>query len=99
MRHLLLTALLVSGLASATAPSAFAQQDTVTTKVTTTTTTTTSKRGSKFSLTLGISDDEKTKRDSTKTARENKGRFVGGITFTRFDLGFTRLIDNGSFTL
>lgn len=28
-----------------------------------------------------------------------KGRFVGGITFTRVDLGFSRLIDNGSFNL
>jgi len=28
-----------------------------------------------------------------------KGRFIGGITFTRIDLGFSRLIDNGSFNL
>jgi hypothetical protein len=31
--------------------------------------------------------------------KSNKGRFVGGLTFTRIDLGFSRLIDNGSFKL
>ena len=36
----------------------------------------------------------------TKSADSvKKGRFVGGITFTRVDLGFSRLIDNGSFNL
>ncbi|WP_316827882.1 outer membrane beta-barrel protein [Pedobacter miscanthi] len=36
----------------------------------------------------------------TKTTDSaKKGRFVGGITFTRIDWGFSRLIDNGSFNL
>lgn len=39
-------------------------------------------------------------KDTDTTRQEaSKGRFVGGITFTRIDLGFSRLIDNGSFTL
>jgi len=33
------------------------------------------------------------------TDSAKKGRFVGGITFTRVDWGFSRLIDNGSFNL
>ncbi|RZK81382.1 MAG: PorT family protein [Pedobacter sp.] len=98
MKRLIFSALLASGLAGATAQNTFAQADTVTT-VKTTTTTTTVKRGTKFSLTLGVNDDERTKRDSTKKANANKARFVGGITFTRFDLGFSKLIDNGDFTL
>lgn len=38
-------------------------------------------------------------QDSVKTLANPKGRFVGGITLTRIDLGFSRLIDNGSFSL
>ncbi|RZK49180.1 MAG: PorT family protein [Pedobacter sp.] len=30
---------------------------------------------------------------------EFKPKFVGGISFTRFDLGFTKLVDNGSYDL
>ncbi len=41
----------------------------------------------------------KAREDSIRTAKANKGRFIGGITLTRFDLGFSRLIDNGSFNL
>ena len=37
--------------------------------------------------------------DSTAQIKANTARFVGGITFTRFDLGFSKLIDNGSFSL
>lgn len=36
-------------------------------------------------------------RDST--GRINNSYFVGGITFTRLDIGFSKLIDNGSFSL
>ncbi|MGY4386512.1 hypothetical protein ACVWYN_003567 [Pedobacter sp. UYP24] len=98
MKHLILSALLVSGLACATIEHAVAQQDSVTTV--TTTTVTTKKKTTKFSVKLGIGDDnERVKRDSTKLAESNKGRFIGGITFTRFDLGFSKLIDNGNFTL
>jgi hypothetical protein len=99
MKHLIFSAIMASGLAIASAPKVFSQTDSVTVVKTTTTTTTTTKKGSSFSLTLGVSDDERASRDSTKLANANKGRFVGGITFTRFDLGFSKLIDNGSFTL
>lgn len=37
--------------------------------------------------------------DTVKSVANPKGRFVGGITLTRFDIGFTRLVDNGSFNL
>jgi opacity protein-like surface antigen len=99
MKRLILTALMVSGLAGAIAPSATAQQDTITTTTKVTTTTTTTKRNSRFSMTLGIKDEERSKDDSVRKAKANKARFVGGITLTRFDLGFSKLIDNGSFTL
>lgn len=99
MKHLILSALLVSGLAGASVQNALAQTtDTVTTTVTTTTTV--KKKDKSFSIKLSVGDeDERAKKDSTKLANANKGRFVGGITFTRFDLGFSKLIDNGSFTL
>jgi len=96
MKHLILTALMVGGLTGAMTQSASAQGDTSAQKDTTVVT---KKRSSQFSMTLGIEDNDKPKGDSTKNARANKGRFVGGITLTRFDLGFSRLIDNGSFTL
>lgn len=100
MKHLIFSALLVSGLAGASAQRAFAQSDTTVTTVTTTTTTNgKTKKEAKFSLTIGRDHMEGSKRDSLKAANANKGRFVGGITFTRVDLGYARLIDNGSFTL
>lgn len=37
--------------------------------------------------------------DTVKSVANPKGRFVGGVTFTRFDIGFTRLVDNSSFSL
>lgn len=39
------------------------------------------------------------KADSVRKTDPNQARFIGGITFTRFDLGFSKLIDNGSFSL
>jgi hypothetical protein len=44
------------------------------------------------------SKQDSAKRDSIKRNASKSG-FVGGITLTRIDLGFSRLIDNGSFTL
>ncbi len=37
--------------------------------------------------------------DTIRSVSNPKGRFVGGLTFTRLDIGFTRLYDNNSFTL
>ncbi|TDQ08725.1 outer membrane beta-barrel protein [Pedobacter metabolipauper] len=91
MKHLILAALLVSGLASASAQSISYKKDS-----------TTNHKG-KFTWKFHTSEEEfdrpKSKDDSAKLAKANKGRFVGGLTFTRIDIGYMRLIDNGSFTL
>jgi len=95
MRRILITALLVSGLAGLWVQSAFAQTDTVKR-----TTTDKKVKGSKtFSMSVGIVGNEISWRDSTKRVEARKGKFIGGITLTRIDLGFSRLVDNGSFTL
>lgn len=41
----------------------------------------------------------RTKKDSTVRTRAGNSRFIAGVTFTRLDIGFTKLVDNGSFTL
>ncbi len=46
-----------------------------------------------------VAADSVRKQESNKYRTAKKGRFVGGITFTRVDLGFSKLIDNGSFNL
>jgi len=91
MKRLIYTTLLVSGLAGVMAPGAFAQQDTVVKDSVV-------KRKKSFSLNMTLNGGENKKSDST-VAASKKGRFVGGITFTRVDWGFSRLIDNGSFNL
>lgn len=85
MRRSILITVLVSGLTLLAALSASAQQDSVKRK--------------KFDINYGVGITMGEKRDSTGKIDESKGRFVGGITFTRFDLGFSKLIDNGSFSL
>jgi Outer membrane protein beta-barrel domain len=85
MKRSILTTVLVSGLTLLAALSASAQQDSVKRK--------------KFEINYGVGITMGEKRDSTGKIDESKGRFVGGITFTRFDLGFSKLIDNGSFSL
>lgn len=88
MKRLMLTAVLVSGLTLIANLSASAQQDS----------TNTVKR-KKFDINYGVGITMGGKKDSTGNWDQNKGRFVGGITFTRMDIGFSRLIDNGSFDL
>lgn len=85
MKHLILTAVLVSGLTLLAGSSASAQQDSVKRK--------------KYDINYGLGVTIGEKRDSTGKVDLSKGRFVGGITFTRLDIGFSRLIDNGSFSL
>jgi hypothetical protein len=90
MKRIILTALMVSGLAGLIAQKASAQQDS------------TSKRKYKISWTFG--QEEKSKRSHKRDtinidSIDNKGRFMGGFTFTRIDLGLSKLIDNGSFSL
>lgn len=85
MRRSILTTVIVSGLTFLAALSASAQQDSVKRK--------------KFDINYGVGITMGEKRDSTGKIDESKGRFVGGITFTRLDIGFSKLIDNGSFSL
>lgn len=90
MKSLILTAVLVSGLTFLAGSSACAQQDTVKRK--------------KFEVTYGEGITVgpiviTTSGDTTRKVDSNKGRFVGGITFTRLDIGFSKLIDNGQFDL
>lgn len=84
MRQLLITALLLSGLVGATSFKGFAQQDTVIKSKNKTI----DIQAEAQSISIGIPDSSK-----------HKPGFVGGITFTRVDLGFSRLIDNGQFKL
>jgi hypothetical protein len=84
MKTLILAAAMVSGLTFFAATSASAQQDSVKRKT----------KDINYGLSISIG-----KKDSTGKVNPNKGRFVGGITFTRFDIGFSKLVDNGSFNL
>lgn len=92
MKHLIFTTLLVSGLAGVMAPNASAQQDS--TRKTDTIATT---KKAKYKISIGGGSLVTKMKDSTDNGK--KGRFLGGITFTRVDLGFSRLIDNGNFNL
>jgi len=100
MKHLLTAGLLVSGILGLTAQNTIAQ-DTVTstTTITSTNTTNTLNKSKSFSMSVGIAGRDIVRNDSTRLTQASKGRFIGGITFTRVDLGFSRLVDNGSFTL
>jgi opacity protein-like surface antigen len=87
MKKLLLTILLITGMTGMIAQVAIAQQDS--------TNTTSTVKNKKYKMSVSFGDHE----DSIKTVKAHKGRFMGGITFTRVDIGFSRLIDNGSFSL
>lgn len=93
MKSIIFAALLVSGLTGAMTSNVLAQQDTVS-----------KKKMKRFDMRYGIGvsigkTDSTQKSDSTGKTKAYKGRFIGGITITRVDWGFSRLIDNGSFTL
>ncbi len=98
MKRLLMVAVLC-GMASL----GFAQR-TETTTVTTTVidtlkdgqTTTKTTTVKKTSVSFG---DFKSRRDSLRRKENKASGFNFGLTFSRFDLGLTTLIDNGSFTL
>lgn len=92
MKKILLTSLLLISMGGVIAQKAVAQEDS-TTVTTTVTKSTVKKRNYKVNMSFGAQDD------STKLKSASKGRFMGGITFTRLDIGFSRLIDNGSFSL
>jgi len=52
-----------------------------------------------LSITFGKKDTNYTSNEADKKKDHDKARAYFGITFSRFDLGFATLIDNGSFTL
>jgi hypothetical protein len=87
MKRILLTSILLIGLGGIISQNALAQDDSTNTRKFS------KKRDYKINMSFGDSED------STKNIKSKKGRFIGGITFTRLDLGFSRLIDNGSFSL
>jgi len=91
MKKLLSTMLLISGMIGMTAQGASAQDTTITTN----TVNNKNVKNWKYKMDLSFGDHE----DSVKSVKARKGRFMGGITFTRIDIGFSRLIDNGSFSL
>jgi hypothetical protein len=95
MKHLILKAVLVSGLTFIAAGSVGAQEKSVTVEVKETKD---SVKRKKFDINYGVGITIGGK-DSTGKVDASKGRFVGGITFTRLDIGLVKLIDNGSFTL
>ncbi len=90
MKHLLITAvlcgLLVPAFSQTKADSAATQTDTSRTK----------KHG--YKLLLSIKTKATTDTVKIKVIKK-ASNFNFGITFSRFDLGFARLLDNGSFTL
>lgn len=89
MKSLILTAVLVSGLTFLAAPKAQAQQDSTKAKVT-------------YSRSVAIGPvvvSTNGNRDTVIRKDPNRPRFIGGLTFTRFDIGFSKLIDNGQFDL
>lgn len=99
MKRILITALFISGSLGLLVPNTYAQQDTTSTTTTTTTTVKRMKKNKSFTVNLGFGREDAVRKDTTKQVAAPKGGFVGGITFTRVDLGFSRLVDNGSFSL
>ena len=98
MKNLLIAALLVGGLAGAMTQPLHAQQ-TDTLKQSADTTTNDKEKVLTIRWGKKKSTVVRSKSDSTKLREAEKGRFIGGITFTRVDLGFSKLVDNGSFNL
>jgi hypothetical protein len=94
MKRLLMAAVLCS-----IATLGFAQTTTTTTTTVIDTLkdgTTTTVTHKKTTVTIG---DFKSRRDSLRRRDSKPSGFNFGLTFSRFDLGLTTLVDNGSFTL
>ncbi|KIO75226.1 hypothetical protein TH53_21665 [Pedobacter lusitanus] len=91
MRKNLLMNLILTGMIGMASLTVSAQSDT---NDTTIVKTVSKGRKYKTSVSFGRSEDSVSNNESAPT-----GRFGYGITFTRLDIGFSKLIDNGSFTL
>lgn len=98
MKNLLIAALLVGGLAGAMTQPLHAQE-TDTLKQSADSTTNDKEKVLTIRWGKKKSTVVRSQSDSTKLREAEKGRFIGGITFTRVDLGFSKLVDNGSFNL
>lgn len=96
MKPLLTIVLFVGGFSSLFVQKTWAQDTVVTV---TRATVHEMKKSKNYTVKFGFGQDDPVKKDSTKQVDVRKGGFVGGITFTRVDLGFSRLVDNGSFSL
>jgi hypothetical protein len=90
MKRSIFLAIMVSGLTLIATLSAIAQQDSTKKDI---------NYGKGVNINLEGGDNGLITRKKRDTLDDNKGRFVGGITFTRLDLGISKLIDNGSFSL
>lgn len=89
MKNLVLTAVLVSGLTFLASSGASAQQDSTKSK----------KINYGKSITIGPMVVTTHNGDTVVKKDPNRARFIGGITFTRLDIGFSKLVDNGQFDL
>lgn len=95
MKRLLITAIFCGLFATAFSQS---QTDTLSAK-----TDTVKHKKRSFKLTIGHGEDTKgvyvNRKDSVAKSVHKSSGFNFGVTFSRFDLGFSRLVDNGSFNL
>lgn len=92
MKNLLLTTMVFGSMLGLVSSSAKAQQDSVKVQQDSVKRKETNR---KYKLSMDFGDKEQ----DVKNKKAPVGRFMGGITFTRLDIGFSRLIDNGSFSL
>lgn len=83
MKNLILIVLLVIGITGVFSQNVSAQQDSTRTK-----------RNHRIFFNKKVDFD-----NDTVSTVPSKGKFIGGISLTRFDLGFSKLVDNGSYTL
>lgn len=96
MKRNLLNILLISGFSLCYAGQLFAQDEVSYSK---------SLKDKKYALGLSFGEQQADRelssgqQDSLPVREAYKGRFLGGLTLTRIDIGFSRLIDNGRFSL
>lgn len=93
MKHLIFKTILASGLAVGIGQIAKAQTDTMKTDSVKRQNT---KRTRNVNVNVSFGDDKKDDKDSSGIY---KSHFLGGLTFNRIDLGYSRLVDNGSSNL
>jgi hypothetical protein len=99
MKTKLTTILLISGLISMVSQVSFAQQDSSVVKRDTNLSVQDTTVGKRKKFKFSMSHHDRQDSVKRKTPPAKKTGFSGAITFTRLDFGFSRLIDNGSFSL